>query len=132
MERFNAPAATLAAIVLLLGSLPACDSDDATKPEEPITDVTTMLASVCELAALCPDITVTDEDLAACPANLLSKLSQNQLAAVTQFTTYDKARQDCILECMGINICDRFGVGLPSISDADLVETYVACEAECP
>ena len=120
------------AAVALLVSIPACDSDESTKPDEPITNVNALLAEVCDLAAKCPDIAVTEEDLAACPANLLSKVNQNQLEALTRFTTYDKARQDCILECMGINICDRFGVGLPSISDADLVETYVACEGECP
>lgn len=126
------PSALAAAIFLSVFLLGACDSDDTTKPDEPIKDVNTLLASVCDLAAMCPDISVTDEDLAACPADLLSKVSQNQLAALTRFTTYDKVRQDCILECMGINICDRFGVGLPSISDADLVETYLSCETECP
>lgn len=113
--------------------LAACgdSGDNGTGPDTRIEDVDGFLAATCEVAALCPGISPTQEEINACPSEIRFELSASQLAELERFTTYTKSRQDCILECIGQAICDRFGGGLSSISDSDVVEPFRACEQEC-
>ena len=89
------------------------------------------LARVCELAALCPNISPTQEEIDACPLGIRSAMSEAQLNELERFTTYTRSQQDCILECIGRAICGRFGGALSNISDSDVLEPFRACEQEC-
>ena len=109
------------------------DEDNSTisSPDTKIDDVAGFLAAICEQAALCPDISPTQEEIEACPTDIRSKLSETQLAELERFTTYTKSQQDCIIECIGRTICDRFGGALSYISDSDVIEPFRKCEVEC-
>ena len=111
----------LAITVLVL----ACS--DPTGTAQKIETVDGLLARICELAAQCAGISATAADVAACPAGTRAKLSQNQLQELGGFTSYTKAQQDTVLQCIGMAICGRFGGGLSSMSDSDLMEPYRAC-----
>jgi hypothetical protein len=107
------------------------DNGNISSPEVTIEDVTEFLAGVCELAAQCPGISPTPAEIAACPLEIQSELHDDQLNELERFTTYTKSQQDCILECIGGAICDRFGVALSAISDSDVLEPFRACEQQC-
>jgi len=94
-------------------------------------DVNVLLARVCERAALCPDVSATQAEIDACPGELLSELSASQRSALERFLAYTESQQSCILECMGGEICGRFGGSLSNISDSDLIEPYETCEQQC-
>jgi hypothetical protein len=108
--------------------LTACDVND---PDEEIGSVNEFLVRVCQLAAPCPDVSATPQEIEDCPEGIRSELSEAQLAELEQFTTYTQSRQTCILECIGGDICGRFGESISNISDADVVEPFRACELEC-
>ena len=112
--------------------LAACgDNGGGTDPNTRIQDVDGFLAATCEEAALCPGVSATREEINACPSEIRLELNGSQLTELDRFSTYTQAQQDCILECIGENICDRFGGGLSSISDSDVVEPFRACEQGC-
>lgn len=116
--------------------LAACGGDEdkvsTDGPDTRIDSVAGFLAAVCEKAALCQDISATQEEIDACPAEIQQEeLSQSQVAELERFTTYAKTQQDCILGCIGQAICSRFGGSLSAISDSDVVEPFCACEQEC-
>lgn len=111
--------------VLTAFVLAAC-GDDAPAPGVKIGTVDELLARVCQLAADC--VSATQEDVAACPADLFHELDAEDLAELERFTTRDKATQDRILQCLDAAICERFGGALSAISDSDLMETLRDCE----
>jgi len=108
--------------------LATCNGDS----EDRIQDVDVFLARVCELAAQCPGVSATQQEIDACPSGIRSGLSGGQLAELERFTTYSSSQQDCILACMGGAICGRFGGSLSNISDSDVLEPFTACELQCP
>ena len=108
--------------------LAACD---VSSPNTRIDDVDGFLARTCELAAPCPGISATQEEIDACPLGIRSQLNEAQLNELERFTTYTDSQQSCILECIGSAICGRFGVSLSAISDSDVLEPFGTCEQEC-
>jgi hypothetical protein len=100
-------------------------------PSGKIEDVDAFLARVCEAAAACPGVSATQEQIEACPAELVSEWTASQLQEAERITTYTESRQACILDCIGVRICDRFGGGLSNISDSDVLEPFETCEEEC-
>ena len=127
---------TLATTGLLVTALAlaACATDDAgtVDPDTRITDVDQCLAGICDRAAACPGLASTPAEIAACPAEIRVELSPAQLNELERFITYTKARQDCILACIGQTICGRFGGSVLNLSDSDVMEPYRACEQQCP
>jgi hypothetical protein len=89
------------------------------------------LAEVCAAAARCPSITATPADVAACPAGIKSELSEAKLNELMAFAGYTDSKQRCVLTCIGSAICGRFGGGLGSISDSDVLEPFRTCSASC-
>ena len=86
-----------------------------------------VLAKVCEMAAECPGSSATQSEIDDCPLGIRSQLDQSDLAELEHFNTYTPARQDRILQCMDLAICDRFGGRLANISDSDVMEPYREC-----
>ena len=115
----------LGRILVVTALVLACG--DPTGTDGRIATVDGFLARICELASHCPGISATSDDLGACPSGIRSKLSQDQLHELESFTSYAKAQQERILECIGRAICGRFGGGLSSISDSDVMEPYRGC-----
>lgn len=104
----------------------ACDGDDNNAgPNSKITTVDALLARVCELAADC--VSATNEEIAACPADLLLELDEDDLADLEPFFQLDKEEQDEILECFDEAVCGRFGGSLSAMSDSDLMEPLSDC-----
>jgi hypothetical protein len=122
--------AKLASSGMLIATLLLAACDDGS-PDVKIEDVDVFLARICELGAQCPDISATQEELDACPLEIRSKLSGAGLTELGRFTTYTKSQQDCVLECIGRAICDRFGEALSNMSDSDVLEPFRECEQEC-
>jgi hypothetical protein len=118
---------TLTAILVatLLG--PACS--DPSSADVRIETVDMLLARVCHLAAACPGVSATPQDLDDCPLGIRSQLGPSEIAELEQFITLSTARQGTVLECIGTAICGRFGGGLGSISDSDMMEPYRECMA---
>jgi len=112
-------------ILVVTALVLACSDPSGTDGR--IATVDGLLARICELASRCAGISATPDDVAACPSGLRSELSQDQLQELEGFTSYAKAQQDRILECIGRTICGRFGGGLSSISDSDIMEPYRGC-----
>jgi len=115
-------------ILVLLGFaivLIAC-GESATPPQAKIETTNELLVRICGLASDCvpPD----GEELIGCPAELLTKLDDEDKAELDRFTTFDKEKQDRILTCFDAAICDRFGGSLLNMSDSDLMETLRDCE----
>jgi len=110
--------------VVMILTFTACEDNSA--PETKITTVDGLLTRACELAADCGG--ATQEEIDACPADLLQNLDADDVAELERFLTFDRAEQDRILECFDGAICDRFGGSLSSISDSDLMEPLRDCE----
>jgi hypothetical protein len=108
----------LAVAVLVL----ACS--DPTGTNGKIETVDGLLARICELAARCTGIA---GDVAACPAELRTELSQSQLHELEGFTSFTKVQQDHVLACIGLAICGRFGGNLSNMSDSDVMDPYRSC-----
>jgi hypothetical protein len=102
---------------------------DAGGPDGRIETVDALLARICQLAAGCPGIASSAEEIQDCPADVRSELSDAQLAALEAFTVLSRAEQDPILECLGTRICGRFGGSVASLSDSDVMEPYEECRA---
>src|SRR5213082_1901487 len=110
-----------------LAVLAACSASEPKAPD-PVDD---LLAMVCSAAAQCPGVSGTAAEIAACPADLRSKLSESQIAELGSFASYAASKQTCVRDCIGTAICGRFGGGLSSISDADVLEPFQTCSASC-
>ena len=123
MKRFFTLAPILAATLLS----PACG--DPTSADTHIETVDGLLARVCQLAAGCPGIAATSQDVADCPLGIRSELRLSEIAELEQFITLSTAQQGKVLACIGTKICRRFGGGLGSISDSDMMEPYRECLA---
>jgi hypothetical protein len=102
-----------------------CKDKKTVAPVAKIETVDELLARVCELAADC--VSATPQDIADCPANLLSQLSAGELTELDAFLALDKSTQDDILACFDTKICGRFGGSLANMSDADLMDPLRAC-----
>jgi hypothetical protein len=113
-------------VAALLGSA-SCGDPSGTDAR--IESVDMLLAQVCQLAADCPGVSATPQDLQDCPLGIRSQLGPAEIAELEQFITLSTARQHTVLECVGRAICSRFGGGLGSISDSDLMEPYRECLA---
>ncbi len=100
-------------------------------PDAKIDDVDVFLARICGLAASCPDISSTQEEIDACPLEIRSEVSEAQLNELQRFTNHTESQQNCILECIRGAICDRFGGRISNMSDSDVLEPFIACENEC-
>jgi hypothetical protein len=100
---------------------------DPTGTDGRIATIDGFLARICEIAARCAGVSATQDDIAACPAGLRSKLNQNQLHELEGFTSYAKVQQDHILDCIGVTLCGRFSGRLSAISDSDIMEPYRGC-----
>lgn len=122
----------LSAMLVGVWSLAACNAAGPDDTEERIVDVNVFLARVCQLAAACPGSSPTQEELDSCPSEIRSELSSTQVAELERFTTYTATRQQCILQCIGGAICDRFGGSILNISDSDVLEPFRACDQQCP
>jgi len=112
--------------IFLLFVLTACS--DSSSPEGGSTKVTTVddfLERVCDLAGECGPSTQEDIDL--CPANLLEELDADDIAALEAFTELTKEDQDRVFECLGEEICGRFGGSVLNMSDSDLMEPFRGC-----
>lgn len=110
-----------------------CSDDDksVTAPEGKIETVAGFVTAVCELAAACPDVSATEQDIKDYVAEIPGRFSSSQIAHMERFTTYTKAQQDCILECIGGKICGRFQGSLSYMSDSDVIDPLLACEPDC-
>ncbi len=118
---------TRSAWLTYLAVLAACSATEPKAPD-PVDD---LLGKVCNAAAQCPGVSATAAEIAACPANLRSKLGESQIAELGSFAHYAASKQTCVLDCIGTAICGRFGGGLSSISDADVLEPFQTCSASC-
>jgi hypothetical protein len=118
---------TLVAVLVsgLVGS--ACGDGNGVDPKGDSVD--RLLAKVCEMAAGCPGSSATQSEIDDCPLEIRSQLDQSDLAELEQFNSYAHAKQDKIIECVGVAICDRFGGRLTNISDSDVMEPYRQCVA---
>lgn len=114
--------------ILLVVLLAGCGDSG---PDATIDTVDDLLASICGVAGACPGLSPTQAEYDQCPLELRSELSPSQLAELEQFLGYTETQQTCALECMGVEICDRFGGGLSSISDSDVIEPYRSCVQQC-
>ena len=116
---------TLTAVVVtgLFGS--ACGDGNGVDTKGDSVD--RLLAKVCEMAAGCPGSSATQSEIDDCPLEIRAQLDQSDLAELEQFNSYARARQDRIIECIGVAICDRFGGRLTNISDSDVMEPYREC-----
>lgn len=121
---------TLRLAGFLAGAIALASCGDGS-PEARVDDVDQLLARICGVAAECPGLSPTEGEIAQCPLELRSELSASQLTELQRFLGYTGAQQTCILSCIGGRICDRFGGGLNSISDSDVIEPYRACETQC-
>jgi len=121
-------------VVVLMLAASACGSEEETinEPGTRVTTVEEYAAAVCDLAARCPDISPTQQDIQNCRSGLLADFDANEdLPSIEQFLTYSRSRQDCVLACVEGLICDRFDVGLSAISGADATEPVVECSWVC-
>ena len=123
MKRILALPAILAASLLGL----ACGDPSGTDLHIETVDV--LLARVCQLAAECPGVSATPQDLDDCPLRIRAQLGPSEIAELEQFITLSTAQQRTVLGCIGTAICGRFGGGLGSISDSDMMEPYRQCLA---
>jgi hypothetical protein len=116
---------TLTAVVVtgLFGS--ACGDGNGVDTKGDSVD--RLLAKVCEMAAGCPGSSATQSEIDDCPLGIRGDLDQSDLAELEQFATYPRAKQDKIIECVGVAICDRFSGRLTNISDSDVMEPYREC-----
>ena len=122
----NRPLTLIAVLTTgLLGS--ACGNGNGVDTKGDSVD--RLLAKVCEMAAQCPGSSATQSEIDDCPLGIRSQLDQSDLAELERFSSYSPARQDKILQCMGVTICDRFGGRLDNISDSDVMEPYQECVA---
>jgi hypothetical protein len=120
----------MASGVLLFSA--GCEGDGISgSADAKIETVDAFLARICDLAAACPHISPTQEEINACPSGIRSELGGFEMDELERFTTYTKSQQDCILACIGGEICGRFGVGLSAISDSDVLDPFIECEQEC-
>jgi hypothetical protein len=119
------------AMLILLACSDNEDKGSITGPDDPIQDVAGFVAAVCELAASCPGISATQDDINTYVAQIQDRFSQSQIEEMEVFATYTKAQQDCILICIGGRICSRFGGAISSMSDSDVIEPLRACQQEC-
>lgn len=112
--------------------LAACSGDSGINDPDPrIDSVDALLAEICEEAALCPDISPTQQEIDTCPANVRSGMDAHLLDHLEQVTSYTSTQQVCLLACTGRAICGGFEGSLSALSDADAVEPLMACELEC-
>lgn len=118
---------TLPAVLIATLLAPACGDPSGTDAH--IETVDLLLARVCQLAAACPGVSATAQELDDCPAGIRSQLGPSEIAELEQFITLSTAQQGTVLECIGTAICARFGGGLGSISDSDMMEPYRQCLA---
>ncbi len=118
---------TLTLPAILVASLlgPACGDPSSTDLRIETVDV--LLARVCQLAAACPGVSATPQDLDDCPLGIRSQLGPSEIVELEQFIRLSTAQQGTVLECIGTAICGRFGGGLGSISDSDMMEPYRQC-----
>jgi hypothetical protein len=100
-------------------------------PDTSIDTVDELLAGICAEAAQCPGITATQQDLDACPLGIRSQLGADELSELEQVVGYPRSQQQCVLQCMGDDICGRFGGDLSNISDSDVMEPFRECELRC-
>jgi hypothetical protein len=112
-------------VILIAVLLTACDN--ASGPDAKIETVDMLLAKICELAAECPGISSSADEVDDCPLGIRSELSQSQLTELERFSTYSKAEQDRVLQCIGTAICGRFAGSVANVSDSDLMEPYADC-----
>ena len=105
----------------------ACGDGNGVDPKGDSVD--RLLAKVCEMAAGCPGSSATQSEIDDCPLEIRSQLDQSDLAELEQFNSYTHVKQDKIIACVGVAICDRFGGRLSNISDSDLMEPYGECLA---
>jgi hypothetical protein len=119
--------AKLAAVVLFALLLPACTDPSGTDAR--IATVDQLLDRVCHLATDCPGVSATAQDLEDCPLGIKSQLGQSEIAELQAFIALSSVKQDAVLDCIGTAICSRFGGGLGSISDSDMMEPYRECIA---
>lgn len=117
---------TLTSTAILVATL-ACG--DPSSADVRIETVDMLLARVCQLAAACPGVSATQQELDDCPLGIRSQLGPSEIAELEQFITLSAAQQGAVLECIGTAICGRFGGGLGSISDSDMMEPYRQCLA---
>ena len=117
----------LPAILVATLLAPACGDSSGTDPS--IETVDELLARVCQLAAACSGVVATQQDLHDCPLGIRSQLRASDIAELEHFITLSPAQQGIVLECIGTAICSRFGGGLGSISDSDMMEPYRQCMA---
>ena len=117
---------TATLVAALLGPA-ACG--DPSSADARIESVDMLLAQVCQLAANCPGVSATPQDLQDCPLGIRSQLGPSEIDELEQFISLSTARQHTVLECIGTAICSRFGGGLGSISDSDMMEPYRECLA---
>ena len=113
------------ALVVCSVVLIACEESSG-PPLVKIETTNELLVRICELASDC--VPADEEELIACPADLLTELDDEDKAELERFTTFDKEKQDRILACFDAAICDRFGGSLLNMSDSDLMETPGDCE----
>lgn len=118
---------TLPAVLLVTLLGPACGDPSGTDAH--IETVDLLLARVCQLAAACPGVPATAQELDDCPFRIRSQLGPSEIAELEEFITLSTARQGIVLECIGTAICGRFGGGLGNISDSDMMEPYRECLA---
>ena len=102
-----------------------------TSPEATTDSVDAFLAQVCTAAAQCPGVTASPADIAACPSGIRAGLSEAQVSELAAFATFTSSQQSCVLTCIGSAICGRFGGGLGSISDSDVLEPFQTCSVSC-
>lgn len=112
---------------MLVVTLLALACSDPSGTDGSIETVDGFLNRICELAAPCPGISATPDDVEDCPLGIRSELSQNQLIELEAFTSFDKVQQNRVLACMGSALCTRFGGRLSNLSDSDIMDPYRGC-----
>jgi len=118
---------TLTLPAILVASLlgPACGDPSSTDLRIETVDV--LRARAWQLAGACPGVSATPQDLDDCPLGIRSQLGPSEIVELEQFIRLSTAQQGTVLECIGTAICGRFGGGLGSISDSDMMEPYRQC-----
>src|SRR5438093_11125838 len=100
---------TLTGTAILVATLlgPACG--DPSSADVRIETVDMLLARVCQLAAACPGVSATPQDLDDCPLGIRSQLGPSEIAELAQFVTLSRAQQGTVPASNGTSRHRRFG-----------------------
>ena len=83
------------------------------------------------LAATQPASLVVFDLLYRAGKSLMDLGLEARRAQLAELVAAPRRKQDCILVCMGVNVCGRFEDSVKNLIDADFIEPYDLCSPTC-